>query len=111
MHFFTILKTLIKSLLRKPATVKFPFGPREYCDGARGKIAIIIGQCIFCGICQRKCPTGAIVVERTRKNWTIDRLRCIACNACVEACPKKCLNMDKNYSTPCADRKPESYNA
>jgi len=100
MSFFAITKTLLKSLFRKPATVAYPFGPREYVKGTRGSIAIVVDQCIFCGICQKKCPTNALIVNRNDKTWTIARGRCISCGACVEVCPKKCLTMDEKYSEP-----------
>ncbi len=111
MKFFVITKTLLKSLFSKPATVKYPFGPREYFKGTRGKITVQIDQCIFCGICQRKCPTHALSVDKAVKKWTIRRGQCIVCGACVEVCPKKCLTMDNQYSDPVLLIKEESHHA
>ncbi|HNX81611.1 MAG TPA: 4Fe-4S binding protein [Candidatus Omnitrophota bacterium] len=100
MSIFSMAKTVLKSLFRKPATVKYPFGPREYVKGTRGKVLIDIAKCIYCGMCQRKCPTTAIVVNKTDKTWEIDRMRCVSCNYCVEVCPKKCLSLDTAYTVP-----------
>ncbi|EKD26901.1 MAG: hypothetical protein ACD_79C00972G0007 [uncultured bacterium] len=101
MKFFSMTKIVIKNLFSKPATVKFPFGPApEPYAGTRGKINIDISACIFCGICQKKCPTQAINVVKADKKWSINRLRCITCNACVDVCPKKCLVMGNKYTTP-----------
>jgi formate hydrogenlyase subunit 6/NADH:ubiquinone oxidoreductase subunit I len=109
MRFFTITKTLLKSLFFGPATEKYPFAKKTYCDRSRGSIAIDIQSCIFCGLCQRKCPTDAIVVSKEEKTWTIDRLRCITCGACVEVCPKKCLAMETQYTEPSRGRKEDCY--
>lgn len=98
MSFFRMSKTVMKSLVRGPYTVRYPFGPRVYHgDVTRGSISVRIGDCIFCGLCQKRCPTDAIEVVKEKKGWSIDRLRCITCAACVEACPPKCLTMERDY--------------
>ncbi|MDD3172520.1 MAG: 4Fe-4S binding protein, partial [Herbinix sp.] len=57
-------------------------------------MSIAIDDCIFCGMCERRCPTGAIKVEKGKFSWSIERLQCIQCNYCGEVCTKKCLKMD-----------------
>jgi len=110
MGLFALTKTVIKSVLRRPATIKYPFGPkRPYYKGARGSIKQDITKCIFCGLCEKKCPTGALSVNRDKKEWTIDRLRCITCGYCTEICPKKCLTMEPDYKPPVTGRKKETY--
>ena len=104
MGLFTMAKIVIKSIFRRPATVRYPFAPREFHARSRGSIAITVDQCIFCGVCQRKCPTGALAVARQEKTWVINRLRCISCGYCVEVCPKKCLAMLNTY-TPATQRR------
>ncbi|GHU49092.1 hypothetical protein FACS1894127_1390 [Clostridia bacterium] len=58
--------------------------------------------CIFCGICQKKCPQSALSVSRAKKNkdtgelegensWKVDMEACIRCGICLDACPKKSL--------------------
>lgn len=98
MSLFSFTKTVLKSLFSKPATLMYPFVPRKFYENTRGSIAIKIEDCIYCGMCQRKCPTAALSVNKAEKSWSIDRLSCIACNYCVEVCPKKCLFMNKQYS-------------
>jgi ech hydrogenase subunit F len=88
----------LANLFKPPVTSKFPAEPRPYFARSRGHIEIDIGACIFCGACQRKCPTKAITVTRAEKDWTIHRLSCIACGGCVEVCPKKCLLMKNEAS-------------
>ncbi|MFH0880851.1 MAG: 4Fe-4S dicluster domain-containing protein [Lentisphaerota bacterium] len=94
----TISRLIVKSLFGEPATLMYPSKAREYSKNTRGRIAIKIEDCIFCGLCRKKCPTAAINVNKETKTWDIDRLKCITCNACVEACPKKCLAMQNKYS-------------
>jgi ech hydrogenase subunit F len=107
--FFSLAKTVLKSLFKKPVTVQYPFGPRTYFKGTRGSIDIVIAQCIFCGICQRKCPTGAIKVDKAAKKWIINRLRCISCKGCVEVCPKKCLTQNNQYSPSVVEKKEDTF--
>lgn len=98
--YFSMSKTVLPSLFKKPATRLYPYVQRKPFKNTRGKVEINISSCSFCSFCQRKCPTGAITVTKTDKKWEINRLQCIACNACVELCPKKCLSMENCYTTP-----------
>jgi formate hydrogenlyase subunit 6/NADH:ubiquinone oxidoreductase subunit I len=91
-------KTIIKNLFSRPATRMYPTVAKKYFPRARGQVAINIDECIFCSICARKCPTGAINVSKDDKSWEIERLRCIQCNSCVDLCPKKCLSMLNAYT-------------
>lgn len=109
MPFFVMAKTVLKSLFRRPVTRKYPFAPRQYYKNTRGKINIEIRQCIFCGICQKKCPTAAIKVDKEQKSWEIDRMRCIACGYCVEVCPKKCLSMHNQYTPAKSSKQKDKY--
>ncbi len=109
MSFFVMTKTILKSLFSKPATEAYPFKPRTYPKYSRGSIAINTADCIFCGICARKCPTQALKVSRDAKNWEIDRLRCIACGACITVCPKKCLSMKNTYSAALTIKQKETF--
>ena len=56
----------------------------------KGKL--VCGEaCVFCGLCMKNCPAGAISVVRAEKSWTVDVQKCAQCGVCVEKCPKKCL--------------------
>ena len=55
---------------------------------------VICGDdCVFCTLCAKKCPAGAITVDRAEKKWEIDRDACVKCGVCIQACPKKTLKM------------------
>lgn len=87
------ISVIVKNALRRPATRNYPYVKRQPYARQKGHIAIKIEDCIFCGMCRRKCPVTAIEVKRPDKSWAIDRFKCISCSACVENCPKKCLSM------------------
>lgn len=94
----------LKNLFSKPATKKYPVEQRTYTERTRGSIVNDIDQCIYCGSCQRKCPSGAIAVDRAARTWTIDRMGCVMCENCVNNCPKNCLHTDNQYSSPSSEK-------
>lgn len=99
-HPLKMTRVALESLARKPATVRYPLERKPVYAATRGRIAIAEATCILCVLCDKKCPTGAIRVDRAGKTWAIDRLKCIQCGYCVEVCPKKCLAMETMYSEP-----------
>lgn len=46
--------------------------------------------CIQCGTCLKKCPKGAIDLEKNRVNTDA----CIACLGCVNNCPAGAVHME-----------------
>ena len=97
-------KTVTQNLLSGPATLMYPKKKRRFTPLTRGRVEVDINECIFCGLCSRRCPTYAIVVTKDSKEWQIDRLKCCVCNLCVEICPKKCLSMENQYSAPVIEK-------
>lgn len=95
-----MLPELLKSLLSKPATLRFPFEPAPAPEGLRGKPVCDLDNCIGCRSCQRDCPAAAIDMVNMG-----DRLpkpvfhydRCAFCGQCAESCPKKCISMTHDY--------------
>ena len=98
---FEMFRNIVKNYLHGPATRLYPFEKREPFALVRGQISGIDPDlCIFCGICQRRCPALAIAVDKPTKTWTIDQYKCVICGVCVEACPKHCINMELQYKAP-----------
>ena len=104
MGYFEMSKLALKWALKKPPTSQYPFAPRVAIAGSRGQLVFTKDNCVYCNICAKKCPTGALIVNRTQKKWAIDRLRCITCGYCVEACPKKSLEMTTGHGNPSVTR-------
>ena len=50
-------------------------------------------KCVYCTICARKCPAGALTVDRAAKTWTLDEDACVACGTCAGVCPKNAIIM------------------
>lgn len=94
MAFFSMTWVALRNLFARPATRLYPAEKRALPPGTRGRLTIVIEKCVMCGICQKKCPTDAIRVERDVKRWSLDRLNCISCGYCVEMCPKDCLALE-----------------
>ncbi len=108
MAFFEMVKTALRTVLNRPATILYPAEPAKKTALTRGHVTIDESKCISCGTCQRKCPSQALVVNKEEKTWQIDRLRCVVCNSCVDTCPVKCLFMDTQYSAPVTSRSVET---
>lgn len=97
---FKIGKVLLRSLFSQPATLMYPVKPAKITDATRGHMTIDIDKCVFCSLCQKKCPTNAITVDRKARTWSIERMKCIQCNACAANCNKDALHMDPHYTAP-----------
>lgn len=109
MAFFEMTKLALKWAMTKPATSQYPFKPRKALAGSRGRLVFTKDNCVYCNVCAKKCPTGALTVDRKTKKWIIDRLRCITCSYCVEVCPKDSLEMTSDHGAPTVTRDRETY--
>ncbi len=70
----------------KPAAPAAPVEPRD-----DGRPVQDPSKCVYCTICAKKCPAGALTVDRAAKTWTLDEDLCIGCGNCYEVCPKKAI--------------------
>ena len=95
-----------KNLFSKPATCNYPAEPAVYPERSRGHVEINIDDC---GMCMRKCPSGAIKVDRNKKEWSIERMGCVQCENCVVSCPKKCLEMVPGYTEPNGEKTVDTF--
>ena len=106
---FKLGKMTLGSLFKKPETVLYPVEKKETPVGLKGHIVNDVDVCILCGICQRRCPCAAIVVEKPNRKWTIDKFRCVQCGTCVLECPKHCLSMEPGWPAPSKKMYVESF--
>jgi formate hydrogenlyase subunit 6/NADH:ubiquinone oxidoreductase subunit I len=88
-----ILPLAVKNLFRKPFTHKYPYQPIVLPHGFRGDFSWDKEKCVFCEICEKICPVGAIRVDRDAKEYEVDIGKCIFCAECEKACPKNAIHL------------------
>lgn len=91
-------KMTLGSIFKKPETILYPAQTRFVPEGLKGHIENDIARCIFCGICEKRCPADAIEVKKQDRTWSIDVFRCVQCGSCARECPQKCLRMEPSYA-------------
>lgn len=74
--------------------------------GGGANIPVKGDDCVYCGLCAKKCPVEAITVDRAAKSWAVDAGACVGCGTCVDSCPKKCLTMGGGEAAPAAAASP-----
>lgn len=109
-----MMGNIVKNFCSRPVTRPHPFAVREPYRGTRGRIEFSAHNCVFCGECERACPTDAIFLDTrweeaqaSEPTWyrVFDPCGCILCGACVEACAYDALTLDGRYEAPAAAKK------
>ena len=95
-----MLDTVLRNLASKPATRNYPFEPSQTFPMMRGRLFIHVDKCIFCRLCQLRCPAQCIYSSPEQAIWSYDPFECVNCGICMEACPTKCLFMDNKPRIP-----------
>jgi len=57
----------------------------RYLSGV-ATIALDVGKCVGCGLCEQVCPHGVLAMADGRAA-IVDRDGCMECGACVTNCP------------------------
>ena len=104
-----MLKQVLKSIFKKPATTRYPFYKKtdDVPDRFRGKLLFHPETCIGCLMCMRDCPANAITIRKIADKVfeaDIDLGKCIYCAQCVDICPKKALEATKEFELAALDR-------
>ena len=98
---FKLFRHVFGHLFKRYATRLYPLEGAKVPDGFRGRLYHLESKCIYCGACQRVCPTGAIKVE-VNKSWAYDPRKCIYCGACQEVCSEviraNAIHLTKDFS-------------
>jgi formate hydrogenlyase subunit 6/NADH:ubiquinone oxidoreductase subunit I len=109
MPYFQMVRLALKWALTQPPTTRYPFEPRRLIDQSRGQLVFTKDNCVYCTVCAKKCPAGALSVNRALKQFTLDRLGCICCGYCVELCPKDSLAFSPAHAPPALAKNLETY--
>ena len=92
-----MLNNVLENLFSKYSTRMYPAEVRTPFKDFRGELYNDIDDCIFCGMCARKCPSQCIAVDKKEATWVCDAFACVYCGICVEACPVQCLHQKETY--------------
>jgi len=95
-----MVSEVLGAVLRKPATILYPFVKFEMPDKFRGKLKFYTEKCIGCKACMRDCPSNAITINKVgdkRFEAVFDLDKCIYCAQCVDSCPKDALEATREY--------------
>lgn len=98
MRIGTMLRDVIDSFFRAPATEKYPFERTAAPTRLRGKLIWNPEKCSGCGLCAKDCPSNAIeviTIDRATKKFIVryHMDRCTYCAQCVQNCRFKCMEM------------------
>lgn len=103
-----MLAETVRHVLKKPATIRYPYVKVEMPAGFRGKIKFDSEKCIGCKACMRDCPSKVInIIKVGDKKFEAEFLndRCIFCAQCVDTCPKDALEATVEFELATFDRK------
>ncbi len=95
-----MLSIVLRNLITGPVTTRYPEGPADIPEGNRGRVDWNMEACTLCGLCQKRCPTLALKVDKKAGTITLEVFRCIACGVCVDACPQEAIGMIAETSRP-----------
>ncbi len=101
---FKMTPNVLRNLFSKKPTRLYPVEIREPFENMRGELINEIENCTFCRICEIKCPSRCISVDKKAATWSCDPFACIYCGICVDACPAKCLHQATAYRQPVYQR-------
>ena len=98
MRIGSMLSDIMRSLVRRPFTERYPFVTRPSPERTRGRLEWDAGKCTGCMLCAKDCPADAIrvtVVDRAARKFTFAYRtdRCIYCSQCVVSCKPGALSM------------------
>ena len=102
-----MIKQVIESFFKKPATLMYPYIKEDTPKSFRGKMRFHPERCIGCKLCMRDCPSNAINIKKVGEKEfevEIDLGKCIYCGQCVDSCMKKAIEVTNEFELAVLDR-------
>ncbi len=95
----SLIREVWANLVKKPATVKYPFKRLPISPRFRGKHELLKDRCTGCGLCADICPAFAIsMIEVDGKRFpSIDLGKCIFCYQCEDVCPRGAIRRSGDF--------------
>lgn len=109
------LAVTIKAFFSPVITTQYPRAELKISPRFRGHTKLVADKenpdktpCIVCGMCEKNCPSGAIVKvegekkegekKKTLTSYILDFTTCSQCGICVEICPVDALAFSAEYN-------------
>jgi formate hydrogenlyase subunit 6/NADH:ubiquinone oxidoreductase subunit I len=96
----TMIESVLGSLFRKPATMRYPFEKFRMPKDFRGQPKFKSELCTGCRLCIRDCPSQAITITKVgdkKFEASIDLGKCVYCAQCAETCPRKVIDITTEF--------------
>jgi len=98
---------VLRHVAQRPATVLYPSEKVEMPASYRGKVRFLAERCVGCKLCQKDCPSNALVIEKVgeKRFEAIFQLdHCIFCAQCVDSCNKDAMQSTQEFELATLDR-------
>jgi formate hydrogenlyase subunit 6/NADH:ubiquinone oxidoreductase subunit I len=102
-----LLPELLRTLLGRRVTVRYPHGPLELPEGYRGLVVVDPDLCRGCGVCVRDCASEALVLERGEHGafrLVLYPERCAYCGQCEASCRFGAIRLTNAFKPGEADK-------
>lgn len=95
----SLFKEVWSNLIKRPATLKYPFKKLPVPQTYRGLHILVRERCTGCGLCSKVCPAFAILMRPVSGKVYpfIDLGKCVFCFQCEDACPRGAIKRGKSY--------------
>lgn len=96
----TMIKQVLGSVFKKPATKNYPAEKPEAPERFRGKINFDPAKCTGCKLCVKDCPSNAIEITKIAEKefeLSIDLAKCVYCGQCADSCARHAIGLTKEF--------------